>query len=54
VCLGFRGHTGGEVYVYDETGTFPQRNTQLVTITRMNAGDPDAARACCSATGKPT
>ncbi|MBI3997954.1 MAG: hypothetical protein HY355_02895, partial [Armatimonadetes bacterium] len=35
------GMTGGEAFVYDETGTLPLRyNTQLVTITRP---DPDDA-----------
>ncbi len=34
------GMTGGEVFVYDETGTLPHRyNTQLVTITRLEADD---------------
>jgi glutamate synthase domain-containing protein 3 len=32
--------TGGEAFVYDETGAFPLRyNTQLVTITRPDAAD---------------
>ena len=34
------GMTGGEAFVYDETGAFPLRyNTQLVTITRLDTGD---------------
>ncbi len=34
------GMTGGEAFVYDENGGFPLRyNTQLVTITRLEAGD---------------
>ncbi len=34
------GMTGGEAFVYDETGTLPHRyNTQLVTITRLDADD---------------
>ncbi|MGQ0551260.1 MAG: glutamate synthase-related protein, partial [Armatimonadota bacterium] len=34
------GMTGGEAFVYDETGTLPHRyNTQLVTITRVDADD---------------
>ncbi len=39
------GMSGGEAYVYDETGGFPLRyNTQLVTITRLSAEDGDATR----------
>ncbi len=39
------GMTGGEAFVYDETGTFPLRyNTQLITITRLEIDDPAAAR----------
>jgi glutamate synthase domain-containing protein 2/glutamate synthase domain-containing protein 3 len=39
------GMTGGEAFVYDDAGTFPQRyNTQLITITRLDAGDVDAER----------
>ncbi|MGH2403484.1 MAG: glutamate synthase subunit alpha, partial [bacterium] len=34
------GMTGGEAFVYDDTGTLPHRyNTQLVTITRVDADD---------------
>jgi glutamate synthase domain-containing protein 2/glutamate synthase domain-containing protein 1/glutamate synthase domain-containing protein 3 len=39
------GMTGGEAFVYDETGAFPLRyNTQLITITRLDIGDPAATR----------
>jgi len=34
------GMTGGEAFVYDDSGTFPHRyNTQLITITRPDAED---------------
>jgi glutamate synthase domain-containing protein 3 len=50
------GMTGGEAFVYDETGTFPHRyNTQLITITRPEAGDAmrlrDLVAAHLEATG---
>jgi glutamate synthase domain-containing protein 2/glutamate synthase domain-containing protein 1/glutamate synthase domain-containing protein 3 len=44
------GMTGGEAFVYDETGAFPLRyNTQLVTITRPDAGEAERLRALVAA-----
>jgi glutamate synthase domain-containing protein 2/glutamate synthase domain-containing protein 1/glutamate synthase domain-containing protein 3 len=44
------GMTGGEAFVYDETGSFPLRyNTQLVTITRVEGEDAARLRALIAA-----
>jgi glutamate synthase domain-containing protein 3 len=39
------GMSGGEAFIYDDSGAFPMRyNTQLITITRLAADDGDALR----------
>ncbi len=49
------GMSGGEAFVYDETGSFPLRyNTQLVTITRVTVEDGGRVRDLVAAHARAT